>query len=348
MAEPPITNSRADVLALLAGQRSRRVPCFSGLISLTTPGLEAAGLRLPDAHHDPERMAAAAASTYRLCGFESAVVPFDLCVEAELLGGEVDFRADEIRPAFPRMREAVAESAAGYAPRLPADWAQHGRLPTITAALALLKEQVGGEIVVGAWVPGPMTLAMQLVDINTLVPDVAAEPEAVRGLLERLADVLAEVARLYRASGADFITVHEMGGSPGYVGPRSFERVVLPPLQRLLRALPAPRVLSVCGRTNRAMALLASAGADALSVDQTNDLAASRAVLGVDPLLFGNLDPVATLAEGDAAGVRAAVAAAIQAGADAIWPGCDLWPPVPVENMKAMVEAAARGRRVTW
>src|SRR6185503_9074515 len=138
-------------------------------------------------------------------------------------------------------------------------------------------------------------------DINTLVPDVAAEPEVVRGLLERLAEILAEVAGLYRASGADFVTVHEMGGSPGYVGPRSFERVVLPPLQRLLRALPAPRVLSVCGRTNRAMGLLASAGADALSVDQTNDLAASRAVLGADPLLFGNLDPVATLAEGDAA-----------------------------------------------
>ncbi len=345
MVEPSVSNSRAEVLALLAGRRGRRVPCFSGLISLTTPGLEAAGLRLPEVHHHPERMAAAAASTYRLCGFESAVVPFDLCVEAELLGGEVDFRADEIRPAYPRMRGAVAESASGYEPRLPPDWPRRGRMPVITAALALLKEQVGGEIAIGAWVPGPMTLAMQLVDINTLVPDVAGEPEAVRRLLERLAEVLVEVARLYQASGADFITVHEMGGSPGYVGPRSFERVVLPPLQRLLAALPAPRVLSVCGRTNRAMALLASAGADALSVDQTNDLAASRAVLGPQPLLFGNLDPVATLAGGDTAGVRAAVAAAIAAGADAIWPGCDLWPPVPVENMQAMVEAAAIGRR---
>src|SRR5204863_6046876 len=167
MAEPFISNSRAEVLALLAGRRGSRIPCFSGLISLTTPGLEAAGVCLPDAHHDPDQMAAAAASTYRLCGFESAVAPFDLCVEAELLGGEVDFRVDEIRPAFPRMREAVAESAAGCEPRLPPEWPRRGRLPVITAALARLKEQVGGEIVVGAWVPGPMTLAMQLVDINT-------------------------------------------------------------------------------------------------------------------------------------------------------------------------------------
>ncbi|MEO6626897.1 MAG: uroporphyrinogen decarboxylase family protein [Burkholderiaceae bacterium] len=331
------------MLALLGGQRGVRVPCFSGLISLTTPGLEAAGLRLPEVHHNAAQMAAAAASTYRLCGFESAVVPFDLCVEAELLGGEVDFRPDEIKPAYPRMRNTVAENAASYMPRLPDNWPQLGRLPIITAALRLLKEQVGGEIVVGAWVPGPMTLAMQLVDINTLVPDVAGDPEAVRGLLEQLAEVLIEVARLYRDSGADFITVHEMGGSPGYVGPRSFERVVLPPLQKLLAALPAPRVLSICGRTNRAMALLAKAGADAISVDQTNDLAASRALLGAGPLLFGNLDPVATLAEADPAAVRASVAAALAAGADAIWPGCDLWPPVPVENMRAMMEAA-RGK----
>ena len=87
MSESFVSNSRAEVLALLAGQRGRRIPCFSGLISLTTPGLEAAGLRLPEVHHDPERMAAAAASTYRLCGFESAVAPFDVCVEAERLGG---------------------------------------------------------------------------------------------------------------------------------------------------------------------------------------------------------------------------------------------------------------------
>ena len=338
-------NSRAEVLTLLAGQRGPRVPCFSGLISLTLPGLESAGLRLPEVHHDAAQMAAAAASAYRLWGFESAVVPFDLCVEAELLGGRVDFRRDDLRPEYPRLHDALVESAAGYAPRLPADWRQRGRIPVITAALALLKQQVGGAIVVGAWVPGPMTLAMQIVDINTLVPDVAGEPALVRGLLDQLAEVLIEVARHYRASGADFITVHEMGGSPGYVGPRSFESVVLPPLQKLLAALPAPRVLSVCGRTNRAMPLLAQAGADALSVDQTNDLAASRAVVGPGPLLFGNIDPVATLAESDEAGVRAAVAAALKAGADAIWPGCDLWPQVPPENMRAMVAAAARGRR---
>jgi [methyl-Co(III) methanol-specific corrinoid protein]:coenzyme M methyltransferase len=105
-------------------------------------------------------------------------------------------------------------------------------------------------------------------------------------------------------------------------------------------------VLSVCGNTNRAFALLAAAGADALSVDQLNDVARSRAALGPGPLLFGNIDPVGVLVNGTPDTVRDTVAQAITAGVDAIWPGCDLWPDVPPENLHALVEATkATGNR---
>jgi [methyl-Co(III) methanol-specific corrinoid protein]:coenzyme M methyltransferase len=112
----------------------------------------------------------------------------------------------------------------------------------------------------------------------------------------------------------------------------------LPHLQKLSAALPSPRVLSVCGNTNGMMPLAAQVGADAISVDQTNDLAASRVALGPDKLLFGNIDPVGVLAHGTVEDVRLAVASALEAGVDAIWPGCDLYPLVPEENLRAMVE----------
>jgi len=133
--------------------------------------------------------------------------------------------------------------------------------------------------------------------------------------------------------------VHEMGGSPGVLGPKLFESVVLPHLQTLTAALPRPVVLSACGRTNGAMRLLAASGADALSVDQTNDLAASRAEVP-EARLFGNLDPVGLLAQGTPAQIREAVAAATRAGADAVWPGCDLFLHTPVENLRALAAAS--------
>lgn len=344
MQPETIHSSREEVLALLNGRRSSRRPCFSGLISVTEPGLQELGLRFAEIHTDAAKMAAAAASSYRLFGFKSAVVPTDICVEAGALGAQVDFRADSPWPEYPTVREPLAASLAELDLTIPDGLARRERIATVIDAIRLLKAGVGGEIVVGACVPGPITLAMYLVDRDALLTEIMKAPDELASGLDALAELLAEVARTYRAAGADFITIHEMGGSPGILGPDLFRRVVQPPLKRLIGAVPGPRVLSACGRTNRGMKLLVECGAEALSVDQNNDLARSRETLGGEPLLFGNLDPVATLANGDEAAVRAAVDRAIDEGVDAVWPGCDLWPRVPAANMQAMV-SEAHGRR---
>lgn len=332
------SDSRSRVLALLKGERRGRVPCFSGMISITVSGLEAAGLRLSEIHTDPVKMAAAAGSTCEMFGMESAVVPTDLCVEAGALGARVDFRDDLSEPAFPIIAEPLAASADEFALGPFHDVTQLERVAAVLEAIRLLKREVGERSVVGGWVPGPVTLATQVVELANLYADIARAPSAVAHVLDILVEVLAQVALAYRSAGADFITVHEMGGSPGVIGPRAFETLVLPRLQRLIGALPPPRVLSVCGNTNRALPLLIDAGAEALSVDQANDLARSREIVGSKPLLFGNIDPVAVLAEGDEGKVRRAVQRAIRSGADAVWPGCDLVPLTPARNLRAMTE----------
>ena len=65
-------------------------------------------------------------------------------------------------------------------------------------------------------------------------------------------------------------------------------------------------------------------------------LAASPKALK-DTMLFGNLDPVATLWQGDEAQVAAAAQRAEEVGVDAIWPSCDLVPQTPIQNIKAML-----------
>jgi [methyl-Co(III) methanol-specific corrinoid protein]:coenzyme M methyltransferase len=333
-------SSRQIILELLQGRRPAQPPVFAGLISLTLAGLEARGLTLSDIHHDATQLALAAASTPQLTGLASAVLPGDLCVEAEALGARVDFRRGDPMPGLPRLAETVAESSREFRVAAGDPITQRGRLPVVGEALRRLRAEVGEDVAIGAFIPGPLTLAMHVVDIGPLLLEVAEAPAAVAELLDRLVPVLAEVGDFYRASGADFLTVHEMGGSPGFIGPRPFEEILLPRLQDLLTALPGPRVLSVCGRTNRGLPLLAQCGADALSVDQTNDVAQSRAALGPEPLLFGNLDPVGVLAEGDPATVQVAAERALAAGVDALWPGCDLWPGTPLDNLKALAATA--------
>jgi MtaA/CmuA family methyltransferase len=325
-------NQREEILSLLNGQHPAQIPCFSGLIHVTAAGLDSVGLKLYETHTDTGRMARAAACTYQLTGFGSAAVPFDLCVEAEALGAEVDFRAGSANLEFPRVAKPLFENSE----RVDIGSSKDGRVPLVCEAIRLLKKDIGREVVIGAWVPGPFTLLSILIKPDTLMLDLKRSPASVHAALNAMAGMVTRSALAYHRAGADMLTVHEMGGSPGVLGLKRFETFVLPPLQKVLASLPYPRILSVCGNTNGTMRLLAQAGADALSVDQLNDLAASRAALP-DTLLFGNIDPVGVLATGPEVDVRQTVSAAIAAGVDAVWPGCDLYPLTPMANLIALV-----------
>ena len=335
--------TRENILALFNKQNSDIHPLFSGLINVTEPGLKREGLQFHETHRDAAKMARAAASTYRVSGFGSAVVPLDLCVEAEALGATVDFREGSEGAEFPRVAGFLFESVEELTTKDTkfTKVEELGRIPLVCEAIKLLKEDVGEEIVIGAWVPGPFTLLSLLVETGALYLSLR-KPEQVHAVLEIVTQVLASAGNAYHEAGADFLTIHEMGGSPGALGPRIFESVVLPHLQNLTSALEGPVVLSACGRTNGAMKLLAASGADALSVDQTNDLAKSRQEVP-DVLLFGNLDPVGLISVGTPDEITEAVESVVRSGADAIWPGCDLYPQVPLENLRALVEASKKG-----
>ena len=349
-------NSREQILSLFKKVKSDVPPLFSGLISVTEVGLESEGLQFHETHRDAVKMARAAASTFRVSGFGFAVVPLDLCVEAEALGATVDFREGSEAAEFPRVAKflykSVEELTAEYAERAEKNnekssavsaisAVKQGRIPIVVEAIKLLKEDVGNEIVIGAWVPGPFTLLSLLVETGALYMSLRKAKEQVYAALEIITQVLASVGNAYHAAGADFLTIHEMGGSPGALGPKIFESTVLPHLQALTSALKGPVVLSACGRTNGTMKLLAASGADALSVDQTNDLARSRAEVP-DMLLFGNLDPVGVISQGTPDEITEAVASVVRSGADAVWPGCDLFLQTPLKNLRVLVEASKK------
>jgi [methyl-Co(III) methanol-specific corrinoid protein]:coenzyme M methyltransferase len=336
---------REELLTLLSGQKIDRIPAFSGLIHVTAEGLQREGLSFHEVHRVAGKMASAAASTYKLSGLPSAVLPLDMYVEAEALGAGIDFREHGdfefprvTKAAFKSAKELIAELERLRKPSLDFRSLFHGRVDLVCEAIKLTKQDVGNDVVIGGIIPGPYTLLLLIVEAGNMFVEMKKEPDVIHQALFHLSSFLAEVGTVYRNAGADFITIHDMGGSPAFIGPAKYEQFVLPAEKLLIEKLPKPRVLSVCGNTNKSMHLLAQTGADAISVDQTNDLAASRAVLK-DTLLFGNIDPVATLWQGDEAQITAAVIRAKEAGVDAIWPGCDLVLETPIQNIQALQKA---------
>lgn len=330
---------RETILDLLSGTKINTQPAFSGLIHITAEGLQSEGLALSETHKDARKMARASASTFKLSGLPSAVAPLDMLVEAEAIGSSVDFRENE-EFSFPRTLKPIFSSTKLITSEIGDNFEllNRGRIRLVCEALELLKEDIGSEAVIGGMIPGPFTLLLYLVEPGGLFADMKRAPSAVQDALSYLASFLSRVAQVYRNAGADFITIHDMGGSPGFIGPAKYEQFAFPAEKLLVTQLLHPRVLSVCGNTNQTIHLLAQTGADAISVDQLNDLAASRQVLK-DTLLFGHIDPVEKLWQGTTADITESVRMAKEARVDAVWPGCDLVPQTPIENVKAFLRA---------
>ncbi len=123
------------------------------------------------------------------------------------------------------------------------------------------------------------------------------------------------------------------------LSPRMFGSLIQPHLQRIFAALDSPKILHICGDTNLIVEQMADCGADAVSFDQKNDIAETRKKLGDDIILLGNLDPYNVLVEGTPEEIDSSVKEIIESGVNAIWPGCDIWPTVPRENMEALITA---------
>jgi len=330
---------REKILDLLSGKKIDFQPAFSGLIHVTAEGLQREEIIFHEAHKDAQKMAKAAASTFKLSDLPSASLPLDMYVEAEALGAEINFR-ETMEFEFPQVRKAGFGSAKDLTAETQRarSFINEGRIKLVCDAIMLLKEDIGKDVVISGVIPGPYTLLLLVVDAGKMFVEMKKEPQAVTDALFHLSSLLAEVGYAYRNAGADFITIHDMGGSPAFIGPAKYEQFVLPAEKLLIEKLPKPRVLSVCGNVTKSLHLLAQTGADAISIDQTVDLAAARLALK-DTLLFGNLDPVETLYRGDSAKVAESVVRAKEAGVDAVWPGCDLIIQTPIKNIQTMKKA---------
>ena len=230
----------------------------------------------------------------------------------------------------------------GWTPHRRKKPLEKGRIHVVVDAIKELKETVGGEVAVGAWVLGPYTLAGQLFELDDLFKKSFKKPDAVHRALDVLEVFLIDLAKLYREAGADYMTVREMGGGGDILSPRMFGSLIQPHLQKIFSALESPKILHICGDTNLIIEQMADCGADAISVDQKNHLRETRKKLGDDVTLLGNLDPYNVLVAGSPEDIEAALKDIIDSGIDAVWPGCDIWPDVPAGNMETFVEATHR------
>lgn len=315
------------------------IPFFSGYGMVVMPAVKKLGYRFAKLHTDANRLAQSAMESARMFDFDSVVVPYDMCMESEALGNKISLYEDSEDILYPTIPTKLWKNMDEV--NIPENIMELGRLPLIPQAIGIIKKEAP-QYPVGAWQLGPFTMSGQLLELDILLKGVFKEKAKVEATLDKTADMIIRIGQALQAAGADYITLREMGTGTDLISPKTWKAMIQPRMRRILSAWKSPKVLHICGATDLIIEMMADCGADALSVDVKNNVVESRKKLGNEALIFGNFDVFAlpckeeTTAEQAAAGIKTN----IDLGVDAIWPGCDLWPDIKEENLRAMVRTA--------
>ncbi|MBW1731070.1 MAG: methyltransferase [Deltaproteobacteria bacterium] len=312
------------------------MPCFSGMGMVTIQAIEQMGIRFAQVHATAEYLAKSAMITAEMFGFDSVVIPYDMCTVPEALGCGASLYEDAegiLYPTVPNKWPSMDDI------EIPKDFLSKGRMPVVDEAFRILLSQANGKFAVGGWVLGPFTMAGQIIELDLLLKGVRKERDKVVSFLDKMTDLVIEVAKHYQKLGVDYMNIREMGSGTDLLSPKMWKDLIQPNLVKIFEAIESPKILHICGSTDLIIEMMNECGADALSVDQKNNVAESRKKLGNDVLILGNFDPFGTLAKMGSSEVEGVIKKCIDDGVDAVWPGCDIWPDVKKENVEAYVKA---------
>jgi len=141
-------------------------------------------------------------------------------------------------------------------------------------------------------------------------------------------------------AGAHLVQVAEPTASGDLISPTQYLEQIAPFHRELAADTDRPVITHICGNITRHLPHLASVGFRGVSFDVKTDIRAARTHLKGKAALIGYL-PTSLLRDGSPAEVRAAAEQCIAEGVDALNAGCAVAPDTPMDNIRAMIAAAA-------
>jgi [methyl-Co(III) methanol-specific corrinoid protein]:coenzyme M methyltransferase len=300
--------------------------------------MEACGVFFPEAHLDPQAMAELALAGHEVVGFDTVMPEYSVHQESAALGCEVDWGSRE------RMPDAKNFPFADFSDiQVPQNLLEKPSMRVVLDALSILRRHVGGQVAIWGKVMGPWTLSYHMAGTQNFLLQVGmGEKEKVNRMLRQLMPVTIEFANAQLRAGADAVVLadHATGN---LVGPYTYEEYLLPIHQEITAQIGGPVILHVCGNCMDRLELFARSGVDAYHFEWQVDAREAVRKIGGAISLVGNVNNPRALLQGTPEDVYEQARYAIEAGVDIIGPECAIPLATPLENLKAIVEAAREG-----
>ena len=305
-----------------------------------------AGVALGDYVREGELLARCQIQALENYDYDAVFALMDASVETEAVGSILTYWANQ----YPVVKSYALSDGADLDSISVPNPHQAGRMPELLKAARILRREVGDEVLVVGCVLGPMTLATQLLGLETALYLAIDEAERFTRLLDFAAGVVVRFGVAQIEAGVHLPIVFDPSSSPAVVPHQFFREFVLPRLKRVFAAFKQAGAvanwLHVAGPTEPILPFYPQAGVNIANLDYcVNPLDAQRAL--PQTCLDGNIKPLSFVEETPeeiAVESFRLLNLFAQRGGFILSSGCEMPPESKPENVAAMA-LAVRGQR---
>lgn len=225
---------------------------------------------------------------------DAAILFSDILTIPDAMGLGLYFEPGE-GPRFRKTVRTEAEVAALPVPDAERD------LDYVMNAVSAIRRELAGRVPLIGFSGSPWTLATYMVeggstkDFRGIKRLMMEDPDAMHGLLSKLADAVTDYLNAQIRAGAQAVQIFDTWG--GVLSPHAYQAFSLAYMQRIMSGLirehEGRRVPAIIFTKNGGQWLerMAGSGADAVGLDWTTDIGEARRRVGSKVALQGNLDP---------------------------------------------------------
>ena len=331
------------LFATLDRQPVDRIPVAQPLQTGTVELMKSCKAYWPEVHSDPNLMATLSYEAHRVIGFESVRVPFDINVESEAMGCELNYTAgrNKGRDIQPPVKVPAMDAVDDFSRVKDPDPYKDGRMPVVIKAIELLKKKVPDTIPIFSAVVGPLMVAAQVRGVDQFMRELLMTPDKALEIIERAYRACLRYAQAQAEAGSDCVVIVDASASPDLISPSQFDKFAKPYTQGLAKNIPIRSILHICGKTHSILTRMAEV-TSAISIDSSVDIAEAKKVVGPGTAVCGNVDVNTVLLFGEPPDVVEATKVVIDKGTDLLTTSCGISPVAPTENLIAMVETGKK------
>ncbi|MBU5298624.1 MtaA/CmuA family methyltransferase [Clostridium sporogenes] len=326
---------------VLKSKEVDRPPCIcpGGMMNMIIEDLmDISGFKWPEAHVNPEIMANLAISMYEQGGFENFGVPFCMTIEAEAMGAIVDLGD---KTTEPRVIKYPIESVEQWR-QLKKINLNEGREKVVLDAIKIIKDR-NLPVPIMANLTGPISVASSLMEPMYFYKELVRKKDEAHKFMNFVTENLIEFGKAQLLAGANVITISDPSGTGEILGPRLFKEFVIPYLNRIvdeLKDYADGTIIHICGRLKSIYKELNDLHSDVVSFDSISSV--TQVLKNVqNKAVMGNVSTL-TIQNSTKEEVEKLANACMNLGVDILSPACGIGTKSPIENVRAMVNAAKK------